>query len=132
MNKITKKDLRIFAFILGFACLIIGGRLFFKWHQSKFLFLVTLGTFFIASGIINPFILVPVYKIWMKIGHILGWVNTRVLLTLFFYLIVSPMGLFLRLIRKDLLNLKIDKNKDSYWIKRDHKALGIGQYEKQF
>jgi len=52
-------------------------------------------------GLVAPMLLAPVYKGWMKFGHVMGAINTRIILGLFFYLIVTPMGLFMRLFRWD-------------------------------
>ena len=59
----------------------------------------------------------PVYTTWMKIGHAIGWINTRLILGLLFYLMVLPMGLVMRLFGKDPMARKRDKSVSSYRIK---------------
>lgn len=61
----------------------------------------------------------PIHFAWMRLSQVLGWISTHVVLTIFFYLIITPTGLLMRLLGKDLLNQKIDKSAKSYWIKRD-------------
>jgi hypothetical protein len=61
----------------------------------------------------------PIHLVWMRLSQVLGWISTHVVLTIFFYLIVTPTGLLMRLLGKDLLDQKIDKAAKSYWIKRD-------------
>jgi len=68
----------------------------------------------------------------MKFAHALGWVNTRIILTLFFFIIFTPITLLLRLFTRDHLGLKINKDIDSYWTKIEHKEFDKLQYEKQF
>lgn len=72
------------------------------------------------------------YKFWMKIVFVLSWVNTRVLLFLIFYLILTPTGLILKLLRKDLLEQRISKTEKSYWKIKDKNEFGAASYEKQF
>ena len=59
----------------------------------------------------------------------MGWINTRILLLAIFYLLFTPIGIGIKLFGVDLLERKIDKNKDSYWKKRDSLAA---DYERQF
>jgi len=76
---------------------------------------------FILWGLIIPNTLIVVYKPWMKVGSILGFINTRTILTIVFFAIFTPFSIFLKIINKDLLNRKIDKNHiSSYW-KRSNK-----------
>jgi hypothetical protein len=77
-------------------------------------------------------ILKSLYNFWMKIALVLSWVNTRVLLFLIFYLILTPTGLILKLLRKDLLEQGIDKAEKSYWKIKDKNEFGVAYYEKQF
>lgn len=62
-----------------------------------------LAVLFAVPALALPRALGPVHKVWMRIGHALGWVNTRILLTAVFYLIVTPMGLVMRAFGKDPL-----------------------------
>ncbi len=73
---------------------------------------------FTLSHVAYP-IMKPFHIGWMKLAYFLGWFNTRLLLGIFFYLIITPTGLLMRLFGKDLLDEKIDKSAKSYWIKRD-------------
>lgn len=76
----------------------------------------------IAAGILwvpalfMPSVLRPVYVTWMKIGHVLGWVNTRIILGVLFYVLVFPMGLIMRLFGKDPMARKMSKSISSYRI----------------
>jgi hypothetical protein len=54
------------------------------------------------------------------------------LLIIIFYLVFAPVGLVLRLIKKDLLNRKIEAERDSYWIKKEHIEFDKSRYEKQY
>lgn len=58
---------------------------------------------FVLAALALPRALTPVHRAWMRLGHALGWVNTRILLTLVFFLIVTPMGLAMRALGRDPL-----------------------------
>ena len=70
---------------------------------------------FLALGLINSNILSPLNKLWFKFGILLGNFISPIVMGLVFFLVVTPTGLFMRFIGKDLLNLK-KKNVKSYWI----------------
>ncbi len=74
---------------------------------------------FLLLGLINSKLLTPLNKIWFKFGMALGAIVAPIVMALIFFLVVTPIGIFMRLIGKDLLNKKYDKNISSYWIKRD-------------
>lgn len=60
---------------------------------------------------------------WMTFAQYLGWFMTRVILSIFFYLVITPVGLLMRAFGKDLLDMKIDKSAPTYWKKRDVNAF---------
>ena len=73
---------------------------------------------FLTLGIVNSKILSPLKKIWIKLGEILGKVVAPIIMGVIYFLIITPIGILMRLAGKDLLNIKFNKNK-SYWIKRE-------------
>jgi hypothetical protein len=129
--KSTKKDLRNFGLAVGAVLLIIGGLLFWKERPSHPYFL-GLSAFLIASGLIFPSLLKPFQKAWMTLAVILGWVMTRVILSILFYLVVTPIGVVARLAGTRFLELKWDKEAKSYWNLREEKETDPKSYEKQF
>ena len=72
---------------------------------------------FFILGIINSKILTPFKKGWIKLGEILGRIIAPIVMGFIYFIIITPIGIFMRLIGKDLLNTKFNKDK-SYWIKR--------------
>ena len=83
---------------------------------------------FLVLGIINSKLLTPFKKIWIKLGEILGKFIAPIVMGFIYFLIITPIGLFMRLIRKDLLSIKFHKEK-SYWIKR---SKNINTMKRQF
>ena len=76
-----------------------------------------LSIIFLILGILNSRILTPFNKIWMKFGVLLGNVVSPIIMVIVFFLVITPIGLLMRLFKKDLLNLKFNKNY-SYWIEK--------------
>jgi len=129
--KSEKSDLRKFGITIGVILLIIAGFLFWK-EKESFQILLTFGITFCILGIVIPFILKPIYWVWMIFATILGWIMTRVILSLLFYIIVTPIGLIPRFFGKQFLELQWDKSKESYWNFRTNEHLKKENYEKQF
>ncbi|MFN0157105.1 MAG: SxtJ family membrane protein, partial [Bacteroidota bacterium] len=94
--------------------------------------LVGASGFFLVTGLFIHPILRPIYIGWMKFAFVLGWINTRILLGVFFYLIITPTGLLMRLFGKDFLSEKLNKNVRTYWIKREPTELDPKRYENLF
>ena len=129
--KSEKSDLRYFGITIGIILLIIAGFLFWK-EKESFQILLTFGITFCILGIAIPFILKPIYWVWMIFATILGWIMTRVILSLLFYVVFTSIGLTLRLFGKQFLELSCDKSKASYWNFRTNEHLKKENYEKQF
>tara|TARA_Y100000741_G_scaffold291183_1_gene231337 strand:- start:85 stop:468 length:384 start_codon:yes stop_codon:yes gene_type:complete len=72
---------------------------------------------FFALGLINSNLLTPLNKQWFKFGLFLGKIISPLIMGIIFFIVVTPIGIIMRLLKKDLLNLKYDK-KESYWIEK--------------
>ncbi len=83
---------------------------------------------FLLLGILNSKILTPLNKIWFKIGILLGNVISPIVMSIIFFLVVTPTSFIMKILRKDLLNLK-KNTKNSYWIKKQNQNSGM---KKQF
>ena len=129
--KSEKSDIRNFGITLGIILLLISGFLFWKEKESYQIF-SGIGITLTLIAIAIPSVLKPVYWMWMIFGIILGWFMTRVILSLLFYIIITPIGLTLRLFGKQFLELRWDKSKESYWNFRTNEHLQNENYEKQF
>ena len=76
-----------------------------------------LSLIFFILGITNSNLLNPLNNLWFKFGILLGKVFSPIIMFFIFFLIITPIGIFMRIIKKDLLGLKFN-NESSYWIKR--------------
>ena len=76
-----------------------------------------ISSIFLVLGLLNSKILAPLNKLWFKFGILLGKVIAPLIMGIIFFLVVTPIGYLMRLLGKDLLNLKYNKDK-SYWIEK--------------
>ena len=89
---------------------------------------VLISLLFLILGIINSKILTPLNKVWFKFGIFLGKIISPIVMGLIFFLVVTPIAFLMRILNKDLLNLKFSKN-NSYWIeKTDPKSTMKNQF----
>jgi polyferredoxin len=129
--KTGDRDLRKFGLTIGSVFILLGLLLLLR-HRSSYLFLLAAGAGLIAFGVIWPRALKYVYIAWMALAFTLGFVMSNVILVLFFFLVVTPIGLLARLFQKDFLARKWDKQAASYWIQRTREMRAAGSYERQF
>jgi hypothetical protein len=83
---------------------------------------------FLVLGLLNSKLLEPLNLAWIKLGEMLGKIVAPFVMGIVYFFIITPIGLLMRLMKKDLLKIKILKN-NSYWIKR---TKNIGTMKRQF
>ena len=86
-------------------------------HKINMVFLF-IAILFLILGLLNSNLLNPLNKAWMKFGYFLSKIANPVILFTIYYFIVVPTGLLLKILKKDILDLNIDKQKKSYWINK--------------
>jgi hypothetical protein len=112
-----KQELRKFGLVFaGMFILIFGLLLPWIWDKSSPMWPWIVAAVFVAAALLVPMALGPVYRLWMKIGHVLGWINTRIILGVMFFLIFAPVALLLRLLGKDMLKQRLDTSATTYRI----------------
>ena len=131
MLEANKQNLRKFGITMGVAFLVITTIVFFRHRHSILPTMVISGSFFVSAAFM-PAVLKPIYIVWMKLAFILGWVNTRLLLCIIFYSLFTPFAMAAKLFRKDPLDRKIEKEKESYWGKKEDKPFCPADYERLF
>ncbi len=132
--KTVKSDpghLRKFGLTMGIALAIFGG-LFFWRDRAIAPYLLILAAAFLPLAAVAPRALKPVQRVWMTLAIVLGWVMTRVLLTITFFIGITPLALTARLVGKRFLDLGFEPDRESYWEKRDPQTRGMERYENQF
>lgn len=116
-KELDKKELRKFGFILATGLVVIFGLFFpYFWDYTIPKWPWVAGLIFVVIALLLPLALRPVYVLWMKIGHVLGWINTRIILSVIFYVIFSPVAFVLLVLRKDPMCRKLDKDMQTYRI----------------
>ena len=116
MDKIKIGSNRSFGIVFFVVFLIIATYPLLNDGSIKILFFI-ISFIFLILGLVNSKILTPLNKIWFKFGLLIGKIVSPFIMSLIFFLVVTPTGLFMRLLNKDLLNLKYNNDK-SYWIKK--------------
>ena len=86
-------------------------------NQELRVWSLIVGTIFLILGLINSRALTPLNKLWFRFGLLLGRIVSPVIMGLIFFLVVTPIAFIMKVIGKDLLNLKFNDNK-SYWIEK--------------
>ena len=129
--KTGERDLRKFGLMVGgiFSAL---GILFLLRHKTHFPYFLWPGVVMLAFGAVFPRALKYVYLAWMSVAVVVGFVMAHVVLTLFFFLVITPIGLVAQMFGKDFLRLKLDQQSATYWIRRERKAKSSVEYEQQF
>ena len=90
---------------------------------------IFVGIIFLVLGLMNSKLLTPLNILWFKFGMFLGFIVAPIVMGIIFFLVVTPTGLIMNIMGKDLLRKKNDKKKETYWIKRDKP---VGTMKRQF
>tara|TARA_E500000178_G_C16965513_1_gene728200 strand:- start:1129 stop:1509 length:381 start_codon:yes stop_codon:yes gene_type:complete len=93
------------------------------------IFLISIALIFLTLGILNSKLLSPLNKIWIKFGEILGKIIAPIVMAIVYFLILTPISLFVRLFGKDLIGKNFNASKKTYWIKRKNFLMRM---DKQF
>ena len=116
MDDIKISSNRSFGIVFFIVFLLIG--LYpLTYSQDIRFWSVIISIIFLVLGLFNSKILTPLNKLWFKFGIFLGKIISPIIMGIIFFLVVTPIGLLMRLLGKDLINLKYNNNK-SYWIEK--------------
>lgn len=129
--KLDRQSLKKFGKKSAVGFVVLGAIFFLLKKEIYLIFWIVAAAFAILSWIV-PKALKYAYVVSMRIAEPIGWLVSRILFTIFFFIIMTPIGLCLKLFGKDLLNIKIDKNCKSYWLKREDKIYDKAHFERQF
>jgi len=127
----SSSQLRRFGFTVAVGLTLIGLLSWYRGHTSVPATLWTIGAVLFLLGLIVPNCLLPIQKVWMGLAMALGWVNTRIILSLLFYAVLTPIGVIMRLFR-DPLDRRLHDGRVSYWVQKEPKPFDPKAYEQQF
>ena len=125
MNK-DKKN-KQFGYLVFFVFSLISIYIFFSSNKINYI-LIFLSLIFLIITILKPILFDGISNIWIKLGELLGRFIAPIIMALIYFLFLTPMSFLVRILGKDLLNIKFSKQK-SYWIKREK---NIGSMDKQY
>jgi hypothetical protein len=110
--------------LIGLWPLVRGGE-FRLWSLA-------IAVFFLLITLTRPRLLAPLNRVWTKLGLVLHRIVNPVVMGILFYLVVTPTGLMMRLLGKDLLRLRFEPNEKSYWIERQPPGPAPESMKQQF
>jgi hypothetical protein len=129
--KTGPRELRRFGLLVGGVFTALG--LWFLWRQrAHYPYFLWPGVVLLALGTARPRALRWVYIGWMSLAFVLGLAMAHVILTLLFFLMITPIGWVARLFGKDFLGLKPNRGAETYWLRRERKPRSAQEYERQF
>ena len=117
-----KEDIKIssnrsFGLVFFFVFFIISMYPLFN-DESIIIWSLIISIFFLVLGLLNSRYLNPLNKIWFKFGLLLGKLVSPIVMSIIFFFVITPTGLIMKILKKDLLNLKF-RNDKSYWIEKN-------------
>tara|TARA_X000001036_G_C20494238_1_gene731092 strand:+ start:350 stop:730 length:381 start_codon:yes stop_codon:yes gene_type:complete len=115
--------------LLFFIVFLILGLWPLKNGDNLNFYLIAVSTIFLILGLVNSKLLSPLNSLWIKFGEKLGTIIAPIVMFLVYFAILTPVSFIVRICGKDLLGIKFNKNKDTYWIKR---KKNLGSMRKQF
>ena len=126
-SKVTTPELRKFGLMFGAIIIVLFGLLI-PWIADAQILVTgkafTIGAIFIVWGLILPATLKPVYIVWMKFGAVAGYINTHIIMVLLFALIITPIGLIMRLFN-DPMRRSLKDDSESYRVCREQEKPKI-------
>lgn len=127
----SNSALKKFGITIGGVLLIIGLILLYYNSASYLAFLIA-GGILLTAGLLLPIILKPFNIVWMMIAIVLGFIMTRVILSILFYFVITPIGFLARIFGKEFLQPGFQKNGKTYWEKRTIRTDTKQNFERQF
>jgi len=114
---LSSAELRRFGFTLGMALGLLASLAAWRGHARGVALLAGTAAGLATLALLAPGLLRPIQRLWMAMAHALGRINTRILLLLAYFLVMTPTGLVMRLVRHDPLDRPL-RDRASYWIPR--------------
>jgi hypothetical protein len=132
-NPVTeRREARRFSLILAGILVLLALLAWWKDHETRAQACAVAAVLAPALAYLAFSVWIRFFRVWMKFAEVLGWVMTRVILTVFFYVLLTPYGLVARLFREDPLDLNWKRRKPSYWIDKPSVAPKQERYERQY
>jgi hypothetical protein len=128
---VTNAQARKTALVVAAVLAVASAFSFYRHHQMRAVVLGSLSLLLLLTGLLVPPLARAFHRAWMRLAYVLGYVNSRILLFVMFYGIVTPYGLLSKLFGRDVLNRR-GKRSESYWIRREQTRQSREQFERGF
>jgi hypothetical protein len=126
------KDLKQFGLVLAGILLMFGVVNCLKGRINIYPWFFGLSAITILLALTTPKYIKPIFIVFTKVGHAIGWVNSRIILSFIYFIFITPIAVIMRITGRDLLDRKIDKKEASYWVKHAATKSTKEKLEKQF
>lgn len=126
------QEAKRFGVILGVALAALGGWLFWRGRPEGAYISWGIGGLALVLSLLLGSLWLRFFKLWMKLAEGLSWVMTRVILSIFFFLILTPVGLLMRLLGKRPLDVKFRDGKPTYWVDKPENESTVERYRKVY
>ena len=131
LSEVTNAQARKSAFVVAFVLLLIGLWTFYRGRTIVSMITGSIGAVLILMALFLPALTRRFHVAWMGVAGVLGWINSRILLSLVFYILFVPYNLVSRLIGRDPLNRR-KAGRESYWIPREATRQTKERFERLF
>ena len=131
LTQVTSKEARKTSLIVAAVLAIVSTFLFYRGSVRAHFVTACLALLLVLVGLFVPPAAKLFHRVWFTIAFALGWVNSRILLTIIYFLVFVPYGIVSRLAGRDPLGLRQPKS-DSYWHKREKTRQSKEQFERLF
>ena len=128
----SEKQLKQFSLIMTGMLSFFAVILLYKTWYVVVSIMGILILFFAGLGFVAPMCLLPIYKKWMQFAEVIGNFNAKVILSITYFLVFTPIRIVSSIFREDPLRRKFEPEKDSYWLDCEQRDLDPKSYEKQF
>jgi hypothetical protein len=128
---VTNAQARKTALVVAAVLALVSAFSFYRHHQTRAVVLAALSLALLLTGLLVPPLARGFHRAWMRLAYVLGYVNSRILLFVMFYGIVTPYGLLSRLFGRDVLNRR-GKGSESYWTVREKTRQSRAEFERGF
>jgi Saxitoxin biosynthesis operon protein SxtJ len=127
----TRTELKWFGLMFAGFAVLLGGLAWWRTHHTLAVILWSIGCVVVVIYYAVRAIRRPFFDLWMAIAYPIGWVVSHVIIALVFYLLITPIGLMMRLLRRDPMNRAFDRSATTYWVPHDP-STPAARYFKQF
>ena len=121
-----------FAAILAGLGLVFSGLSWWRGHETRAAVFAGVGVGALAVALIVRPLWIRFFRLWMKLAEGMGWVMTRVILSVFFFVVLTPFGVVMRLLGKSTLDTKWPDARSTYWIDKEPVEASIARYAKRY